>query len=170
MDVKTHLDALQAIDIITSQPASDVVAVTRALGVEYQEMPLPTGQSGYIEYDGAGYRIVVNSTESARRRRFTAAHELAHYLLHRDLLDDRGKLNRHTDALFDDAAKRSSSQPFSPWHEVQANRFAAELLIPEALIREDFVKHQRDIAALASRYDVSRSAMEIRLRNLSLIS
>ena len=49
--------------------------------------------------DGDGYRIVVNSGHNRVRRRFTAAHELGHYVYHRDLIGD---------GIYDDAAYRTN--------------------------------------------------------------
>lgn len=149
-----------------NQPGGDIVWLIRALGVNYDEKSLPAGQSGYIEYDGTGYNIVVNSTENPRRRRFTAAHELSHYLLHRDLLDDKGKLNRHVDVLFGEGAATNPPDPLTSAHETQANRYAAKLLIPEHLVKTKFEELEQDVAALARLFDVSQPAMKIRLETL----
>ncbi len=163
------MDSIELERNFTSRPGGDITALIRALGVRYEEKPLPAGQSGYIEYDGAGYNIVVNSTENPRRRRFTAAHELSHYLLHRDLLDDKGKLNRHVDVLFGEGAATNPPEPLTPLHETQANRYAAKLLIPEPLVRSKFALLNGDVEALAKLFDVSQPAMKIRLETLGLI-
>jgi hypothetical protein len=63
---------------------------------------LPTGVSGRIYRSGkarGGFAIDVNATESATRQRFTLAHEIAHYVLHRDLIGD---------SVSDDALYRSA--------------------------------------------------------------
>jgi len=163
------IDSSELLHNFTNRPGGDITLLIRALGVTYEEKPLPAGQSGYIEYDGTGYNIVVNSTENARRRRFTAAHELSHYLLHRDLLDDTGKLNRHTDVLFGAGAASNPPDPLSPFHEAQANRYAAKLLIPEHLVKTKFEELEQDVAALARLFDVSQPAMKIRLETLGLL-
>lgn len=163
------MDSIDLLRNFMKRPGGDITSLIRALGVNYEEKPLPAGQSGYIEYDGASYNIVVNRDENIRRRRFTAAHELSHYLLHRDLLDDKGKLNRHVDILFGEGAATNPPDPLTAAHETQANRYAAKLLIPEALARSEFVRLNGDLAALAALFDVSRAAMEIRLKTLGLI-
>ena len=84
-------------------------------------------KSGFTEYDGWTCTIAVNSKDGPQRRRFTAAHELGHFVLHRDLL----KEHRHLDRLFDEAARRNPSKPLVYSHELQANQFAARLLMPE---------------------------------------
>lgn len=162
------MDTVSRIAEFRRYPAGDVTQLIRSLGVTYEEKPLAPGQSGFIEYSDGAYRIVVNSNESRRRQRFTAAHELAHYLLHGDLLDDRGKLNRHVDILFGEGAATNPPEPFAPFHEVQANRYAADLLMPDELVRQKFAE-LRDIQRVADLFDVSRRAMEIRLETIGLI-
>lgn len=162
------MDTIERLHHFKSRPGGDIVAFIRSLGVRYDERPLPAGQSGYIEFDGTGYSIVVNSDENARRRRFTAAHEVSHYLLHRDLLDDTGKLNRHVDVLFGAGAASNPPEPLTAFHEVQANQFAADLLMPEHLVRSVHGEVGGDVVQLARRFDVSRPAMEIRLKHLGL--
>ena len=75
------------IDILrryTAQPGPvDTVGLIRALGIDYAEEPMPAGDSGRIVCDADGRcRIIVNMAERPQRKRFTAAHELAHFLLH----------------------------------------------------------------------------------------
>jgi Zn-dependent peptidase ImmA (M78 family) len=82
---------------------------------------------GQIARTRDGFAISVQSKDHERRKRFTAAHELGHYLFHRDLLEEG------TD---DDKAYRSTkrgnfyNQNIKKWHETEANRFAANLLMP----------------------------------------
>ena len=52
--------------------------------------------------------------------------------------------------------------------EREADQFAAELLMPEHLVREAVVEHGGDVSRLADRFDVSRQAMQTRLRRLGL--
>lgn len=101
------------------------------------------------------YRIEVNGTDPLPRQRFTLAHEIAHFLLHRELLDG---------ALTDDRMYRSR---LSGTMERQANRLAAQLLMPGHLARVAW-EAARDVPSLARTFDVSGQAMEIRLRELGL--
>lgn len=120
---------------------------------------LPASIAGKLVRDPssrAGYRIVVNSKDNQRRQRFTMAHEIAHFILHRDLL--RGD-------LVDDALYRSPS--LSDEYERQADRFAAQVLLPAHAVREAF-KRTKALAALAEMFEVSDSALRIRLRELGL--
>lgn len=136
------------------------------LGIRHEVKPLDDGVSGSLSFDGEGYTITVNANEGPQRQRFTAAHELAHYLMHRSLLTNGGKL--HRDSLFGMAAQHNSSYPFRPVHEVQANKLAADLLMPEDVLKSDYNRQIDNVQELAKRFKVSVAAMKIRLKSLSL--
>ncbi len=144
----------------------DLDAMFEQLGIEYDEEPINTGESGWIERDQDNYRVVVNSKEPEPRRRFTAAHELAHYLLHRDLMNHNARMNRHTDRLFDEAHSFGSPH-ITHKHEVQANQWAAMIVMPADLVRQEHAKNN-SLAFLAKLFRVSKRAMEIRLDTLGL--
>jgi Zn-dependent peptidase ImmA (M78 family) len=136
------------------------VAIARDLGVNVWEMHnLAPGTAGKIFYDRlnggpSGYSIGVNATESLQRKRFTVAHEIAHFILHR---------NRIGDELQDDAMYRSG---LSTWEEVQANKLAADILMPVKLIRQLQARGCISVSTLASALDVSEAAMRVRLSYL----
>lgn len=121
--------------------------------------------------DGSGV-IGVNSSHSPTRQRFTIAHEIGHLLLHGDEelhIDEKRPLGRRDEL---------SSQAVDP-HEIEANQFAAELLMPEFLVRELVVNLVHDnsdvsveeaIEKLARTFGVSQLAMTHRLTNLRVIS
>ena len=120
------------------------------------EQVLPPEISGKIKRDpkfggDAQYSIIVNKSESKNRKRFTVAHEVAHYLLHRGLIGDE---------LTDDPLYRSG---LSTLQEVQANKLAADILMPFALIEREMRDGIRSISELARRFQVSEQAMSIRL-------
>lgn len=105
----------------------------------------------------AGYAIFINYTHPQGRQRFTIAHEIAHFVLHRDLIGD---------GVSDDALYRSK---LNEWYETQANRLAADILLPANLVREAYKRDGlKSFAALATRFDVSVDAIRIRLRELNL--
>jgi Zn-dependent peptidase ImmA (M78 family) len=143
----------------------DVKAIIGDIGLTYVERDMPEGESGYIEYDGWHCTIAVNINEGPQRKRFTAAHELGHFMMHRDLL----KKHRHLDRLFDEAANRNTARPLDHHHEVQANQFASSLLMPKVTIERLLNEGVTTIRDLASRFDVSRLAMEYRLKTLGLL-
>ncbi len=152
---------------IAKAPAVNLSDIFEDLGVLYEEMSLWNGASGWIERDGETYKVVVNADEPVNRRRFTAAHELAHYLLHRDLMDHKGRAHRHTDVLFG-GEQPSGSSRITRQHEIQANRLAAQILMPANRVKEMWAANQ-SVENLAHQLHVSRAAMEIRLKNLGLM-
>lgn len=83
------------------------------------------------------------------------------------------RLEEHVDQNFSIAWRNADSSKAINWLEIQANRFAAELLIPTDFLTADLDSLQsiekRTVALLASRYGVSPQAMKIRLTNLGII-
>lgn len=159
---------LQTIARHTKRAPVDLESMFADLGVDYREEPIWTGESGWIERNGDQYRVVVNEDEPEPRRRFTAAHELAHYLLHRDLMDHGSRMNRHVDRLFDNTGINNESL-FKSSHEVQANRLAAQIVMPAPLVRERLADGL-STSQLAREFRVSKAAMEIRLKTLGLVN
>jgi Zn-dependent peptidase ImmA (M78 family) len=119
--------------------------------------------SGALIQDGDEVYIGVNSLQSRNRRRFTIAHELGHFVLHEGIYVDKDFRINWRDG--------NSSKAANP-DEMEANRFAAELLMPTDLLVRDIESLRRvDPAALESlarRYRVSSHAMRIRLGNFGL--
>lgn len=132
-----------------------VVPIAEAINVEvYRARNWPDGLSGMIRRnpeDPSRFNIYVNASHHEHRRRFTIAHELAHFIMHRDLIGD---------GITDDALYRSG---LSNAVEAQANRLAADILMPWSLLDEIIDKGESDIAELANIFNVSKSAMSIRL-------
>lgn len=158
-------DEMDIVSRYLDSPPVDLEGLIRELGVGYQTVMMPSSQSGKIEHRNGRFHITVNGADGPQRRRFTAAHELAHYLLHRDLLLERG----HLDRLFDGNGGTVGSGPLSPQHEVQANRLAADLLMPANDVLATWGE-TKDVGAIAKRFKVSHAAAEIRLKNLRAIS
>lgn len=113
--------------------------------------------SGKIERAGKTYKITVNGTDPRVRQRFTVAHEIGHYVLHRDLIGD---------GIVDDAMYRSK---LSDTYETQANQYAAYILMPPNLFRSKYREGVRSYPDLARAFEVSSQAAEYRAKNLGLI-
>lgn len=143
----------------------DLEAIFTELGIDYDE-PYLEDASGSISRTGDKFSVSVNGLESETRRRFTAAHELAHYLLHRDLLGDGKRMHRHIDNLYG-GGEDSGDVVFNRIHEVEANRIAAQIVMPKALLKRKFAENH-DAGVLAVQFGVSKAAMEIRLKTLGL--
>jgi Zn-dependent peptidase ImmA (M78 family) len=132
--------------------------------------------SGAIYYERDRLKIVINARRPRVRQYFTLAHEFGHYMLHRDwleqhrddgfvdfvdYLDSGSRLFRHDIPLLTDEA--------AIIREREANNFAAELLMPEKRVLELW-DVSPDIERNAEVFQVSKSAMAIRLERLGLIS
>jgi Zn-dependent peptidase ImmA (M78 family) len=135
----------------------DVTALAEALGLRvWEDDFLPEGISGKLFQDPIqggpeGYSITVRSSDPYVRKRFTVAHEIAHFVLHR---------NRIGSLVTDDAFYRSN---LSNREEAEANRFAADILMPRPLLAKYITMYGSDPAFLAEMFKVSEAAMRIRL-------
>jgi Zn-dependent peptidase ImmA (M78 family) len=96
--------------------------------------------------------ILYNDARSIVRKRFSVAHELGHLYL--------GHLHGN------------SSNDFNTdnFDEIEANAFAAHLLMPPTFLRKDIKSGIKDPEVLAKRYNVSVDAMWLQLRNSGLIN
>ncbi len=65
-------------------PRLDLAALLKRYGLEWHRRPFSALAGALVVFD-AEYYVVTNSRESWARQRFTAGHELAHYLMHRGL-------------------------------------------------------------------------------------
>lgn len=134
-------------------------ALADALGIKVLRSTLPRGTSGQIGQEDGEFIIRVNRHEAKHRQRFTLAHEIAHYLLHREqIIADGG---------WSENVLLRSGQPAKV--EYEANRLASDLVIPSAMLVEatkDYSGPLTDevIEDLARRFGVSTTAMEIKLQ------
>lgn len=145
----------EVFDRYTQDYPVDVGGFARDIGVPVYSTPLADGVSGVLVRDTSspsGFVIHVDRDERANRQRFTAAHELGHFLFHRDAIGER---------VEDNYLLRS--QGMSNWMEVQANKFAADLLMPRHLIERAMQSGIRTADDLADAFNVSLTAMAIRL-------
>jgi hypothetical protein len=108
---------------------------------------------GALRPMGDGLAIVVSGASNERRRRFTIAHEIGHFVLH------SGRLAPERGGAVNEAWRQQ---------EREADQFAAELLMPEPLVREAVLVLGADASRLADRFDVSRQAMRVRLSGLGI--
>ena len=130
--------------------------------------PLDEDLSGmaYIQ-DGVSI-IGVNALHHPNRQRFSAAHELAHHILHEDKLHGQVHVSKGLRALRRDTVSSQGTDPL----EIQANAFASALLMPEELLLEACDESGLDlddevnVERLAKKFRVSVSAMKYRLASL----
>jgi Zn-dependent peptidase ImmA (M78 family) len=156
----TIINPFEIINQYREKAPVDVKAILKKLGIKVHEVDLGKSISGAIEKSRGGvYTISVNSADSLTRKRFTMAHELGHYMLHRDKIGDGITDNRMYRA--NEANCRIGSK-----EETQANQFAANLLMPKELIESLQVQGIKDEGELAEILSVSLQALNIRLTTL----
>jgi Zn-dependent peptidase ImmA (M78 family) len=109
--------------------------------------------------------IALNSNELPVRQRFTLAHELGHYFLHP---------NKNTFIEYRDNKEKEKEEVIRSSKEIEANKFAAAILMPRKFLIEDVSKFSASgvtsehVSFLAKKYEVSEKAMTYRLMNLNL--
>lgn len=136
----------------------DVIGLAKELGLLVQENPeLPDKVSGFIKKTEKQILICVNELHHLNRKRFTVAHELGHYFLHKDKLEDG--IVDGIDILYRDGTLDEI--------EKEANEFAANILMPEDEFRELWLK-QVSVGEMARGFYVSESAIITRANFLGL--
>ena len=127
--------------------------------------------SGVLVVENKRGAIGYNAMHASVRQRYTVPHEIGHYVLHvKKSPHSRLFIDRYVAYRRDDHASTGNER-----EEVEANAFAAALLMPARLVREEIKKHdfdlddEEDLNALAKRFNVSASAMSYRLVNLGLL-
>lgn len=125
----------------------DVETLSHALGVPVHYANLDNDTSGMLErINDNSFRITVNSNHPTTRQRFTIAHELGHYMLHRHLIGDGVDENRAYRSMSDGVYKNKN---IGKIQETQANKFAVSVLMPDNLLEE--VKSNPNYNSSASR-------------------
>lgn len=157
--------ATNLVQLFPDVPPVPIEQIIDANHITVLEHALDDNDSGLLVIKNGRPVIVVNKTHHERRRRFTLAHELGHYLLHFDKNED----TFHRD--------RRSSQGKDRF-EIQANDFAAQLLMPEFALTRALMGERLDtfdpifsskVEETADIFQVSPQAMSIRLQQLGLL-
>lgn len=146
-----------------------IIGLCNKYGIEVYGAELPDDMSGFILIQDeplknypTGRLIVHNKKDSLKRQRFTIAHELAHYILHRDKND---KIYAHRDVGQTGGI------------EAEANYFAAQILMPAELVFKALKKLEKELRYvpysmkaryIADEFAVSEEAAHIRLEQLGV--
>lgn len=146
----------------------DIAAIVKSQGIGVRLQPMEESVSGMLVIrDDRAATIGINQSHHPNRQRFTLAHELGHYLLH----GKRTRVFVDSSTMFFRAGLAAEG---TDKVEIEANAFAAELLMPESALR-DITRHQpldafddRAIQSLAAKFGVSVRALTIRLTKLGL--
>ncbi len=107
---------------------------------------------------------IANQQET--RKRFTLAHELGHYMLHLAPMKSWDK----TDGFIDEKIGFNRDQEWD-YKEMEANRFAAQILMPVDYVQLEYGKRKgsdKIVEELANFFNVSKIAMKYRLESLEL--
>lgn len=145
----------------------NIATLAENLGANVIYEDLEDDVSGFLLRERGESTIAVNSKHHSNRQRFTLAHECGHLFLHADK-GDRLWVDK---ALFFRDASSSSGEHKA---EVEANQFAAALLMPKDLINEAVGNADEisefDVVRLAFQFGVSEKAMTVRLISLGLMA
>jgi len=133
---------------ITTTPI-DLMGLCRLLGITIKYATIDNNLSGSLKYHLGRWIIEVNSLHHERRQRFTIAHELAHYCLHRD----------HQSA-FDDSTFHRGKEYTS--QEREADNFAGAILMPKSEFRHFISTQSNKIDDIAEYFGASGIAVKIR--------
>lgn len=130
--------------------------ICKKLGIHLSYIPASDDLSGRIYLNNTIYCIEANLRHSESRRRFTIAHELGHYCLHKGFLNSVGTI-----------LERSTRSIVIRDKEIEADEFAAELLMPQTEFTKQY-KINSDVNFLAEYFAVSIQATYMRIRTLKL--
>lgn len=124
--------------------------------------PLKTAgfEGGLITDDAKSSGIILyNERSPLKRRRFTIAHELGHFLMPFHVPLDGGQFLCSLEEMY---SLSRNEQDRRARMEAEANRFASLLLLPPPVFRRDVARTKdpdlQDIARLSNRYEVSKEA------------
>ena len=129
----------------------DVVSTLNLSLVNTAREPF-AGEAALVEV-GDSHAIELRGKGGDLRRRFSIAHEVGHFVLH------PGRLAPERSGMANEAMR---------FEEREADSFAAELLMPEHMVRRAALQDGADASRLADRFEVSEAAMSLRLRRLGL--
>ncbi len=149
-------------------PPVPVERIAKTLGARLRYSPLDDELSGMIYVNEGTPIIGVNALHHPNRQRFTIAHECGHLILHKAQITKEVHVDKDFPMLMRDSVSAAGVDEM----EIEANLFAAELLMPEALLtkalgNEPFdIDDESAVSALGRSFKVSPSAMRFRLGNL----
>lgn len=161
-------DALRQAFQVERYPV-DPAGIAKQLGIDVVRATMEDQLSGMLIRDEDHVAIGVNRAHSRSRQVFTIAHELGHLQMHRGrplIVDSAVRVN-----LRDRTSATATSR-----EEIEANAFAAALLMPTALLMDAASRLAGDsqpavfTARLAKEFGVSEQAMNYRLINLGILN
>lgn len=166
-------------ELVNSVPVN-IEALIRSAGIELNKnasqdeirQGVNRNNIGEIRNENGVYKILVLGSDHYYRKRFTMAHELGHFVLHREKIDKAGTISDS-----ENFSANFSENKITQEEERDASDYAAKILMPEDKIREIFKEtrpNKKDenetIDEMSKMFQVSPKAMKLRLYLLELIS
>lgn len=152
----SHLTRVKTAGLIAAsgqrRPPVSVHKIAADLGASIERAALPSHLPGFAALVHSQWCIWINTAHKSRRHRWVIAHELGHLVLD------------HHGVAFLDSGERTLDQ-------LSANRFAAELLMPETMVyreHENALEHGLSVGDLADIFLVDKRVAELRLQELAL--
>lgn len=147
-----------------TQGRIDIVEVANTLGIKVFETK-DIRQPSFIAYDPDTkcYQIYLNARDAGTRQRFSIAHEIAHFLLHKRKIVSFGSVGRLCDCSL------------SLKEEKRADNLAGRILMPKKSVRTFMLQNgfsvndkieKNMVKKVAKEFEVSLIAATLRLREL----
>ncbi|MCB9352506.1 MAG: ImmA/IrrE family metallo-endopeptidase [Lewinellaceae bacterium] len=161
------------------KPQVDVNKVAKHLKMEIREENLGEDISALLVIRNGKAIIGIHNDHYPTRQRFSIAHEIGHYVLGHERQGMFIDKHEHHFSIF---YRNSLSSEGTDQQEIEANAFAAALLMPEPFVKNEIeclIKEGKpfDLSAdendpfityLAKKFGVSRMAMTYRIGNLNI--
>jgi Zn-dependent peptidase ImmA (M78 family) len=134
-----------------SSPPVDLLQILRANGIKYEEVEdFPDTVDALFIEDGSSVYAAVNARQHLHRQRFSLAHELGHYFLHRD--------GGYSDPITIDSPPEEEEFGTKSPLESEADMFAGELLVPLEMLKPHA---QKPLPELSMLFRVSEQVIAI---------
>lgn len=150
----------------------NVNKIASSLSLTVASANLGADVSGLLISDGLSAHIVTHEENHSNRQRFTIAHEIGHYYLKHQF--EEGE-HVHVDRGHYISQRGPKSSDGTDIKEIEANQFAASLLMPSKFVRAKVAELKvgslldYHVSQMAEQFEVSEQAMTIRLTTLGLL-
>jgi len=139
----------------------EVIKIANRLGYRVFALENSNGIAGKVCHKDK--IIYINPSDNPQRQRFTIAHEIGHIVLHQ-------RTNHEHHRVSDDMIDTELNIYSDDVEEIEANRFAAMLLMPDLAFKRAWSRFDGQISQIANYFNVSKLAASIRANNLNLLS
>lgn len=146
---------------INTTPLDIKAVAEKIFNIEIKEDKFDKGVPGFLERIGRKWCIFINQYENELRKRFTIAHELGHFIKHREKYMLSGS---STPGLI--FFRDKTIDPI----EKEANDFAVDLLMPRDVFIEKIKSGCNTLEKLSEAFQLSTSAVKYRAYKLGLLS